>query len=197
MALGDSYASVGELSARLDSEDIFTFPALLDAASRAVESFTHRQFNKETPASPTARRFRPLDPYRLPVDDFHTVTGLEVDVDGTVWTINTQFDPQPWNGMRGGVLGWPFYNLFAVNRTWPLDAVITVTAEWGWAAVPAAVKQATLDIAAGMFNGGGPSSSLVRSEAIDGYSVSYVVNGEIPPELSPLVPYRLKRFGVA
>lgn len=192
--IGDPYATVGELTARLGSEH-HTFPALVDAASRAVESFTRRQFNKETPASPTQRRFRPIDPYRLPVDDFYTTTGLEVEVNGTVW-VATAYDPQPWNGIKDGVAGWPYYNLFAVNRTWPLDGIILVTAEWGWNAVPSAVKQATLDVAATIYNGGS-AESPVRSEAIDGYSVSYVVNGTTPPELSSVVKYQRRRFGVA
>lgn len=195
-ALGDPYAGVGDLAQRLNTDDTFTFPALLDAASRAVEDFCKRQFNKTTSA--TARRFRPLDWRRLPVDDFHTVTGLVVDVDGTVWA-GTAYDPQPWGGVRNGVTGWPFFDLFAVNQSWPMTATITVTAQWGWAAVPEAVKQATLNVAATMFRTGG--ANPVRSEAIDGYSVTFQlpsVNGaDVPPEMSRVVPYRRRRFGVA
>lgn len=196
MAIGDPYATVGELSARLGSEDTVTFPDLLDVASRAVESFTGRQFNKAATPTVSARRFRPLDPYRLPVDDFHTITGLVVDVNGTVWD-NATVDPQPWGGLVNGQTGWPFFNLFAKNRIWPFDATILVTADWGWPAVPAAVKQATLDVAAVRYNSGG-SSQEVRSMAIDGFSETYVVNGgDVPPEMEALKPYRRKRFGIA
>lgn len=194
-AIGDPYATVGDLALRLDSDEIFMFPGLLDAASRAVESFTRRQFNQTTSA--TARRFRPLDWQRLPVDDFHTVTGLAIDVGGTAWDV-AAVDPQPWNGIVNGQSGWPFFNLFAVGRNWSNTAVTTITAQWGWAAVPEAIKQATLDVAVAMFRLGG--SNPVRSEAIDGYSVSYQlpsVGAQVPPELSKAVPYQRKRFGVA
>ena len=195
MAIGDPYVSAGDLALRVGADNPMSYPGIVDAASRAVESFCGRQFNKAAPASPTARRFRPLDPYRLPVDDFYTITGLVVDVAGTVWDAAT-YDPQPWGGNVNGQGGWPFFNLFAVNRTWPLTATITVTAEWGWAAVPSAIKEATLDVAAAMVAGG--VSYPVRSESIDGYSTSYAVNGsDVPPEMTRAIPYKRKRFGVA
>jgi hypothetical protein len=196
MALGDPYATVGDLAARLNNDE--PFPDLLDAASRAVEAFTGRQFNKATVA--TARRFRAVDLERLPVDDFHTVTGLAVSVDGTAWTV-ADVDPRPWDGIVNGQSGWPFFNLFAINRTWPFDrrATITVTAQWGWPAVPQAIRQTTLDVAVAMFGTGG-ASYPVRSEAIDGYSVTYQPtsdSAEVPPEMVKAVSYRRKRFGVA
>lgn len=203
MALGDPYAASADLELRTGRSDDGTFDVLLDAASRRVESFTGRQFNKVTVAS--ERRFMAIDPRRLPVDDFHTLTGLEVDVAGTAWDVDDNVDPRPWNGVVNGQPGWPYFDLFAVNRTWPWDRrpTITVTAQWGWPAVPEAIRQATLDVAAVMAfggSGGGP----VRSEAIDGYSVSYSVpalgsEGSVsaPSELVKAVPYRRVRFGVA
>jgi hypothetical protein len=195
-ALGDAYATPAELAERLNVDDGPTLSGLLDAASRAVEAFCHRQFNKATVA--TARRFRPLDWRRLPVDDFHTVTGLIVDVGGTVWDA-ADFDPQPWNGTVDGMTGWPFYNLYGVNRSWSQTLVTTVTAQWGWTAVPSAIKESTLATAAAMFNAGG-SSYPVRSEAIDGYSVNYhfpTAGEQYPPEFDRAMPYRRKRFGIA
>jgi hypothetical protein len=196
MAIGDPYADEAALYGRLGSDDISTYEALLDAASRAVERFTRRQFNKTTSA--TARRFRPVDWRRVPVDDFHTVTGLVVTVDGTVWDL-ANVDPRPWNGIVDGQPGWPFFNLIAANRTWPRTATITVTAQWGWPAVPEGIIQATLDVAEAMFRTGG--SSPVRSESIDGYSATYQLPAdpvrEVPPEMEKAADYRRKRFGVA
>jgi hypothetical protein len=196
-AIGDPYASTAELAHRLEVDDVqLSFAGLVDAASRDVESFCHRQFNKTTIA--TARRFRPLDWRRLPVDDFHTITDLEVDVAGTVWDL-ASIDPQPWNGVKNGVPGWPFENLYTTNGNWPNTSTITVTAQWGWAAVPEGIKQATLDVAAAKFRAGG-SAYPVRSQAIDGYSVTYKLPGEgeqVLPELEAAVPYRRKRFGIA
>lgn len=204
MALGDPYATVAELEARLGRTDDGTFTGLLDAASRRVESFTRRQFNQTTVAS--ARRFRPVDPQRLPVDDFHTTTDLAVETNDTVWDPD-QIDPRPWDGIVNGQEGWPFFDLFAVGRCWPWNrrAKVTVTAQWGWAEVPAAIPQATLDVAVVMSHGSdGANAGPVASEAIDGYSVRYqarelanIPDAQAPPELRKAVPYRRKRFGVA
>jgi hypothetical protein len=200
-AIGDSYATIAELEQRLGKDDDGTFAALLDAASRAVESFTGRQFNREDVASP--RRFRAVDWHRLPVDDFHTVTDLAVEVDGAAWDV-TDVDPRPWNGIVNGMTGWPFFDLLAISRHWPWSrrGLTTVTAQWGWAAVPEGIKQATLDVAAVMSFGSGSGSGQVRSESIDGYSVTFQVpelsTGDfVPSEMAKAAPYRRLRFGVA
>ena len=206
MALGDAYASVPELEARLGLADDGTFTALLDAASRAVEAFCRRQFNDA--GSATARTYRALDPWRLAVDDFSTTTGLAVSIDGTAWAA-TDYEPRPVNGVMEGRVGWPFFDLFAVGRTWPYNrrATVSVTAQWGWAAVPEAIKQTTLNVAAALprvGSGSGSGGGQVRSESIDGYSVSYATDdgssGTAVVALSTFSlaePYRRKRFGVA
>jgi hypothetical protein len=204
MAYGDPYASVLDLETRLGRTDDGTFADLLDTASRAIESFTRRQFNKQTTGPvASARRFRALDPQRLPVDDFHTVTDLAISVNGTAWDI-TDVEARPPSGIVNGQSGWPFFDLLTIARTWPPGrrAKVTVTAHWGWNAIPEAIRQATLDVAEIMSYGGGGGSGVVRSEALDGYSVSYGVptltgGATIPVELVKAAPYRRVRFGVA
>lgn len=204
MALGDPYANIAELEVRLNKTDDGSFAALLDTASRAVEAFTGRQFNRSETAS--ARRFRALDTERLPVDDFYTSTDLAVTVDGITWDL-ANIDPRPWDGIVNGQSGWPFFDLFAINRTWPWwqrRPTITVTARWGWAAVPEGVKQATLDGAELMANAAVGKVGPVNFEAIEGYSVRYqstefgVSKGDIvPPGMGSVTMYRRRRFGVA
>jgi hypothetical protein len=204
MAYGDPYASVLELETRLGQTDNGTFADLLDMASRAIESFTRRQFNKQTTGPvATARRFRALDPQRLPVDDFHVVTDLAIEVNGTAWDV-TDVELRPPDGVVNGQSGWPFFDLLTLARTWPPGrrAKVEVTAHWGWNAVPEGIRQATLDLAEIMSYGGGGGSGVVRAEAIDGYSVSYGVptlaaSSSIPPEFVKAAPYRRVRFGVA
>jgi hypothetical protein len=200
MSLGDPYASIVELEARLGSSDDGTFTALLDAASRRVEDFTGRQFNQATTA--TIRVFRPVDPERLPVDDFYTLTDFQVVV-GTTTLDSDDVDHRPWDGIVNGQTGWPYFDLFRVGGFWPYSrrAKIQVTAIWGWAAVPEAIVQATLDVAASMSTGGGSESGIVQ-ETIDDYSVTYGSStpgfvGSVPAELVKAVAYRRKRFGVA
>ena len=201
MALGDSYVSVLDLETRLGKPDDGTFADLLDAASRTVEDFCRRQFNKATAAS--ARRYRAVDPTRLPVDDFYVLTDLAVEVDGTAWVVATDVELRPPDGIRRGQQGWPYSDLLAIIRPWPSGrrALVEITARWGWNTVPEGVKQATLDVAAVMSYGGGGSSGVVSSESIDGYSVSYsspALGAEeaVPAELVKAKPYRRPRFGV-
>ena len=211
MAYGDSYAEVWALEARLNQTDEDgSFGALLDAASRTVEAFTRRQFNRDTGEEPAAspRRFRAVDRCRLPVDDFHTATDLAVEIDGTALDVDTQVDCRPWDGFLYGQPGWPFSDLFRIGGYWPLSrrATVTVTAHWGWATVPEDVRQATLDVASVMYYGlGGATSGPVRAEAIDSYSVSYqslsmdssLTGQRIPQELVKAAAYRRKVFGIA
>lgn len=203
MAIGDAYATPVELEARLGREDTTaSFERLLDAASRAVESFTRRQFNRADEAS--SRRFRALDAERVAVDDFHTLDGLIVEVNGVAWD-ESYIDARPWDGALYGV-AWPYSDLFAVRRHWPWSrrALVTVTAQWGWAEVPAAIIEATLDVAEVMsLSLTSGQAGAVRSESIGGYSISYASphqqsgGVDVPPELVKAVPFRRKVFGVA
>ncbi|HEY9418037.1 MAG TPA: phage gp6-like head-tail connector protein [Pseudonocardia sp.] len=106
----------------------------IEAASRAVDAFTGRQFGLVDAAE--ARRYtaRPRSGrWVADIDDLMTVVGLAVE------------------GPSGAVTG---YDLMPVNaaqegRPWTRLAVdgvceVTVTAQWGWTVVPEPVKQATL-----------------------------------------------------
>ena len=205
--LGDPYATVEQLEARLGTTDPGTYARLLDAASRAVESFTRRQFNRADEYEVLPRRFRALDRIRVAVDDFHTLEDLAVEVDGVSWDVATYIDARPWDGLLHGQVGWPYSDLFAINRTFPWSrrALITVTAYWGWAEVPAAIVEATLDVAEVMsLSLTSGQAGAIRSESIGGYSISYASPtgvsagvANVPPELVKAIPFRRKIFGVA
>lgn len=198
--IGDPYATIEELEQFLGIEDDGSFGRLLDAASREVEAFAGRQFNKDDSDTPeaTERRFRALDPWRLPVDDFHTLEDLEVD-----GYEEDQIDPRPPDGIVGGQVGWPFSDIYAVGRTFPPSrrATIEVTAHWGWASVPAGIVQSTLEVAQGLKLG--VDSGVIKSEMLGDHQKTYWspdVTGELygfSPEFKSAAPYRRKRFGVA
>lgn len=192
MALGDPYITVADLEAFLGKTDDGRFTQIIDAASRDVELFCHRQFNQATLA--TARTYRPIDSVLVFVDDFHTTTGLVVETDDdndgtfeTTWTDEFEVGP---DDVVSGVEGWPFWQLVAVtSRSWPVRRrrSVQVTAEWGWAAVPSGIKEATLAVAAVLESKDQPGP--IRSESIDGYSVSFVAGSDAIGSTERLGPF--------
>lgn len=160
MALGDPYATLAKLKSYLsitDTVDDAEATDALDSVSREIEQFTKRQFNKQVTA--TARLFGREAILRgvAWVDDFHTITDLVIATDdgddgaySEVWT-SSEFELEPLNGIVNGETGWPFYRIRPLNGqrfpTWVDRAPLRVTAQWGWNAVPAPVRQACLILA--------------------------------------------------
>lgn len=163
MALGDSYASLAELKNRVgisdgDTQDDDAMTSALDVASRGIEFCTHRQFNDAGTAS--ARLFYADTRHLAKVDDFSTADDLVIETDtagdgtyATTWT-TSDYELQPLNGIVDSVSGWPFWRIRAVERWFPCGerrAGLRVTARWGWTAIPAPVKEATLILAEDVF----------------------------------------------
>lgn len=158
MTLGDPYATLAQLKpyARItgtanDNE----LTDALTAASRAIEQVCNRQFNDTVTAS--ARVYYPDHSCLVRPDDFHTTTGLVVKTDSggdgtfeTTWGVG-DYEPRPLNGIVSGQTGWPYNQIWSDGtRLFPTGArraPVEVTARWGWAAVPALVKQACLIMA--------------------------------------------------
>lgn len=162
MATGDPYISGGELAEylRMDppaesaGDDLMTLTA--SSASAWVNSYTHRDFNLADAAS--ARYFDTTDAGLLLVDDIgHDTITVATDTtqDGT-WSTSwatTDFQANPLGAIAAGE---PITSLIAVGSyTYPpvsrRQGLVRVTAQWGWPAVPAAVKQATLILAAKLY----------------------------------------------
>lgn len=162
MALGDKYATVAEMKTRLGlthAEYDTPLGAALDAASRGVEKYCGRQFNSA--GSTSARVYYPTNVCLADVDDLHTTTGLAVKTDlgddgtfETTWA-STDYQLEPLNGIVDGESGWPWFHIVAVESkrfpTFSKRAPLEVTANWGWAAVPPRVKEATLVTAEALF----------------------------------------------
>lgn len=137
-------------------------------ANSAVNLWCGRAFDKTAVAAETARlygctrsglgiRHRTL----AVVDDFWDTTNLVVKTDDnddgtfeTTWAAS-DYQFEPLSGVVGGVTGWPYYVIRAVEgRGFPSGrrAGLQVTAAWGWTAVPGDVFQATLIKAARLFH---------------------------------------------
>lgn len=162
MALGDKYATLAELKARVaagltlpvDADRDARLNNALDTASRAIEKACGRQFNLASSA--TARLYEPCSDYLLEVDDFASTSGLIVKLDsagdGTFATTvaSTNYEARPLNNVVDGESGWPYWKLCAINYCWPTywqRAPMQVTATWGWSAVPSGVHEACLILA--------------------------------------------------
>jgi hypothetical protein len=164
MALGDPYVELDRLKdyLKIKPEKIEQDENLTEAiasASGEIEKHCNRQFNKADTATP--RIYEPEDRCTVYVDDFWTTTDLVVEVDtngdGTFSTVvpASDYELYPRNGVVDGQIGWPYYEIHFVNDWLPIyhrrKGIVRVTAKWGWADVPEAVRQATVIIAAETF----------------------------------------------
>jgi hypothetical protein len=202
VALGDNYATDAELKTRLgisDSSEDAAVAAAMSTSSRNVEKYCRRQFNDAGSAS--ARRYYPLDRLVCLVDDYWSTTGLELatdnDDDGvfeTIWDL-TDFDAFPLNRMRDGVDDWVYWKLKAVDVNYFYNTRrpnVQLTARWGWEAVPASVKEATLALAEEVFK------MKDSPYGIAGFGeFGFVRVRENPKIVSMLKDYRRKAIRVA
>lgn len=162
MALGDPYATLDDLKTYLSMQEDDRFDTsltqALESVSEEIEQFCNRQFNKVTVA--TAREFPIMVSSHVVVDDFHTTTGLVIEsapagssTYSEVWT-SSDYELHPLNGVVDGQPGWP-YNKIKMkaggSRSFLRGSRLRVTAQWGWNAVPAPVKQSCLILAGATF----------------------------------------------
>lgn len=162
MAITNGYITQAELESYLgigDDLDDDELDAAINAASRAIDGHCQRRFYDD--GSATARTYRPLNKTVVYTDDFSTTSGLVVATDttddgtaDTTWA-SSDYELEPANGESGGISGFPYNRIRAVEAkefaTTGERRSVSVTARWGWAAVPDAVKQACFILAADLF----------------------------------------------
>lgn len=158
-SIGSAYATPEQMKAYLKTSGSQSLPAsfeasitvALDAASRQVEQYTGRQFNRQEIATPRRYKFSGRSS-SLHVDDFYT-DELSSLADGDGASIAASYySLEPLDGVVDGTPGWPFYRIEFDSDYWYPDSYqrrlpVTLVAKWGWPAVPSTVKQATLIIA--------------------------------------------------
>lgn len=133
------YVTVAELKSYLrigDTDDDTLLALWATTASRAVDTFTHRQFGRV--AAPETRTYealydRHIGTQAVEIDDLGDLTGLVVQ---SGLTVLTDYSLGPVNAL---LRGRPYERL-----TGSVGGSLTITGFWGWAAVPAPVKTATL-----------------------------------------------------
>lgn len=168
MAWSPDYCTVSDLKDWLRitvASDDDRLAAAITTASRNVDTYCGRQFGKLDVA---ADRYETWDGRRLdgrdalPIVDVYTTAGLVValDTDGdgdtdVTLASGTDFDLYPYNAEADGVpwthLVMRSANAGLANRLNRYPRAVKVTAKYGWSAVPTAVSQATILLAAEIF----------------------------------------------
>ncbi len=160
MPITNGYATRNEVKAALrigtaDTADDTLIDNCVGAASRLIDGYCNRQFWAVSSAVP--RVFQANTEYVCDVDDFYTTTGFILKTstfaDGNfdVTWASTDVQLEPLNGVLDG-LTWSYDKLRAigdylfptVNANYGEQALVQVTAKYGWASVPSPVKQACI-----------------------------------------------------
>jgi len=148
-----NYATLAQVKGALritDTIDDALLNTAISAASRWLDSYCDRSFSKATAVRdyvPTGR----MD--ALVVDDVHVITAVKIDedLDRTFGTTLRAIDFQlePVNQRAAGQEGWPYVRIRPQEEGyWPTAperrATVRVEGTFGWAAVPDAIREATI-----------------------------------------------------
>lgn len=201
MAITDGYATLSEVKAALritDTVDDALLETSIEAASREIDGWCERQFTNGT----ATRIYRPTDVFTVDVDDLISVTTLKTDSDGdgvfdTTWT-TADFQLNPLNGRAGGIVTpyttvkaigsylFPIYEPRNVNSQ---QASVEITGNWGWTAVPTAVKQACIILSMRQFK------RYDSPTGVMGFGDMLVRVGRVDPDVEKLLmPFRRVRM---
>jgi len=149
MAITNGYSTLAQVKSALritDNLDDSLLEMAIESASRAIDSYTNRNFYN---AGTAVRVFSPNDALTVTIDDMISVSVLETmsDTDqifDTTWTA-TDYQLEPLNGVVDG-LTQPYTQIRAVGDYTFLslagEATVKVTGVWGWASTPIQVTQA-------------------------------------------------------
>lgn len=162
MAITNGYCTLADLKAALrvqDSIDDSLLELAVESASREIDGYTERVFYSTS----ATRVYAPLNVYTVTTDDIISVTTLKSSSDGltfdTTWA-TSDYQLEPLNGVVGGLVT-PYTRIRAVGNylmpaystgtMYALEASVQVTGVFGWSAIPAAIRQATVILAMRIF----------------------------------------------
>lgn len=160
MTITNGYATRNEVKAALrigtaDTQDDVLIDNCIGAASRLIDGYCNRQF--WAVSSATSRVFQANTEFVCDTDDFYTTDGFVLKTstfaDGNfdvTWAA-TDVQLEPLNGVLDG-LTWSYSKLRAignylfptVNANYGEQALVQVTAKWGWAFIPDPITQACI-----------------------------------------------------
>lgn len=159
MAITNGYATLAEVKSALritDSVDDTLLEMAVESASRLIDGYAGRFFYS---AGTATRYFVAYDDYNVEIDDISSSTitlSSSNNADGVfnnIWSVN-DYQLEPLNGIADGQ-PFPFTSIRAIGQyLWPIsggEALIKLTAVYGWPLVPIAIKQATIIQASRIF----------------------------------------------
>jgi hypothetical protein len=199
MAITNGYATLQDVKNALritDTLDDQLIETAIESASRMIDGFSARTFSN---AGTAVRNFAATDDLTVIIDDAIEVLQVEStdEVGGSYiqWD-TTDYQLEPLNARSDG-LYMPTTGLRAVNDyAFPVvdyQALVRVTAVWGWPAIPSAIKQATIIQSSRLFK------RLDSPLGVAGFGDmgAIRVGRYLDPDVEQLVsPYRIMRnFG--
>lgn len=135
-----------------DTRDDLAIETAISAASRAIDRACNRQFGEDD--APTTRYYtawydRWSHRWTVPIDDLMESTALAVTYDsGSDFTYSSAITAHRLLPLNAQALGRPWTSLVltpgAAVQLGGGDGAVGVTATFGWTAVPAGIKQATM-----------------------------------------------------
>jgi hypothetical protein len=159
LAITNGYASLAQVKAALkitDSVDDTLIEMATESASRLIDGYTGRYFYSTGTA---VRYFVADDDFVCSIDDISssTITLQSANnADGVydvTWTID-DYQLEPLNAIADGIV-WPYTRIRAIgDYLWPIsggEALIKLTAVYGWPSVPITITQATIIQASRIF----------------------------------------------
>lgn len=150
MAITNGYCALADVKAALritDSVDDSLLEMAVESASRLIDGYAYRYFYN---AGSATRDFVAEDSYLTIIDDLISLTELkttdEIGSEYVTWS-PADYQLRPVNGKMDG-LSVPYTSILSTDdllfNKLGEQALVRVTGVWGWAAVPIAIKQATI-----------------------------------------------------
>jgi hypothetical protein len=163
MAIVNGYCTLADLKAALrvqDSIDDSLLELAIESASREIDGYCERVFYSTS----ATRVYAPTNIYTVTTDDIISVTTLKSSSDGVTYDITwatSDYQLEPLNNVAGGLVGSPFTRIratgnylmptFSVGTFYENEALLQVVGVFGWSAIPAAIRQATVILAMRLF----------------------------------------------
>jgi hypothetical protein len=160
IAVTNGYATIADLAGYMTVNAVSYGDDLahaLTAASRQIDAHCARRFWADSTA--TARVYYSKDSRVALIDDAWSISTVKCSSadDGTydvTYSVGTDYQAEPLNGVADGIDGLPTWRLRFNKPILPTGTetpTIQITAKWGWAAVPDAIRQACLIMAGEIF----------------------------------------------